>query len=299
MGPMGAMGIAGATGMTGPAGATGPAGPLGPQGVAGAQGPGGAIVGEAAAQFAGFTTATFAGAGTGREAMHARCAAAFAGSHLCHASEYYLSNSATVPPAAGAWIDSSAFTVESGSDTEVSNFAGDIRLGRYLGGNTLNCGGWTANGNVGYVMDVSGVTQAQCSTSHALACCSTPYAERFRGFSAAVTGTRAGGRAEMNQLCGVEFPGSHICHHAEYGRTNNATTIPAAGAWIDSSSHLRTQGDVFAINYVASASMGRYVGGNTLNCGAWTTNGNVGYTLTTNGLAQAQCNTAHPIACCD
>lgn len=298
MGPMGMAGAAGAAGALGPAG---PAGPAGPQGVPGSQGPGGGVFGEAASQFAGFTTATFAGNATGREAMHARCAAAFTGSHLCHVSEYYLSNSATVPPAAGAWIDSSGFTVESGSDGETSNSVGDIRMGRYVGGNSLNCSAWSAGGTLGYAMGVSGVTQTQCTTPRVLACCSTPFAEQFRGFTAAtVTGGRAGGRAEMNQLCGAEFAGSHICHYAEYARAHSTTAPPAVGAWIDSSSHLRTQGDTFPINSVAPGNMGRYAGGSQLNCTAWTQAGSLGYFLTVTGsLSQNMCSTARSIACCE
>lgn len=257
------------------------------------------MFGEAASQFAGFTTATFAGNGTGREAMHARCAAAFTGSHLCHVSEYYLSNSATVVPAAGAWIDSSGFTVESGSDGEVSNSVGDVRMGRYLGANTLNCTAWTSGGTIGYALGLTGVTQTQCTTPKALACCSTPFAETFRGFTSAVVGGRTGGRPEMHQLCGAEFPGSHMCHYVEYARAHSTTTPPASGAWIDSSSHLRTQGDTFPINTVAPSTMGRYIGANTLNCTGWTPSGTVGYAITTLGMSQQTCSVARPVACCE
>jgi len=298
MGPMGLAGAMGAAGATGPAGA---AGPMGPQGVPGATGPGGGVFGEEAARFAGFTTATYAGTGSSREQMHARCAAQFAGSHLCHASEYYLSNSATVPPAMpGAWIDTSAFTVESGSDAEHSNVVGDIRLGRYTGGSNSNCGNWTGSATLGYGLHVTGVSQTTCTSTLPLACCSTPYRERFRGFTAAtVTGLRPGGRAEMNQLCGLELAGSHLCHQAEFGRTNSATTIPAGGAWIDRSAHLRTQGDAIPINEVASPLMGRYAGASGSNCSGWSTGGTLGYTITTLGMSQVQCNTTHPIACCE
>ena len=71
---------------------------MGPQGVAGSQGAGGMEYGEDAATFAGFTTATYSGAAGGREVMHARCAAAFAGSHLCHNSEYVMATPATIVP---------------------------------------------------------------------------------------------------------------------------------------------------------------------------------------------------------
>jgi hypothetical protein len=297
MGPMGPMGAAG---MNGAAGAMGATGPAGPQGVPGSQGPGGGVFGEAASQFAGFTTATFAGNGSGREAMHARCAAAFTGAHLCHMSEYYLSNSATVPPASGAWIDSSGFISAASSTGSLVNGAGDVRLGRIIGASGLNCTSWTASGSLGYMLTVSGVSQQSCTTPRPLACCSTPYAEHFRGFTTqTVSGGRSGGRAEMHQLCGAQFPGSHLCWTAEYARATPTVTPPASGAWIDSSAHLHTSGSLYDTNYLETAELGRYTSGNSLNCTAWTeASPQLGYALTPDGLSQVQCATARPLACC-
>ncbi|MBL0220883.1 MAG: hypothetical protein IPQ07_44310 [Myxococcales bacterium] len=306
-GPQGIPGTAGSigpTGMTGPmgmTGSTGPAGPGGPQGVAGAMGPGGMVTGEAAAQFAGFTSTAITGDGGGREAMHARCAAAFAGAHLCHVSEYILANSATVPPAGGVWIDSSAGIEASASSSALINGTGHVRLGRYSGASQVNCAGWNAGaGTLGYILTIAGESQVQCSSSHTLACCTTPYAEGFRGFTTAtVTGARPGGRAEMHQLCGAQFPGSHLCHFAEYQRATPTTTPPAAGVWIDSSAYLRTQGDAFPENNAATGEMGRYAGGSQLNCSAWTQSASLGYSLTGSGMAQGQCSVAHALACCE
>jgi hypothetical protein len=303
MGIAGAAGAAGAMGPMGPAGAMGPAGPqgsAGPQGVAGAMGPGGMVTGELASQFAGFTATSYTGTQAGRESMHAHCAAEFAGAHLCHFSEFYMANSSTVTPAAGAWIDSSAGIEASASNSSPILGTGHPRLGRYTGGNTLNCTSWNATGSSGYVMTISGWSQVQCTTTHSLACCTTPYAEGFRGFTTAtVTGGLPGGRAEMNQVCGAQFAGSHMCHIAEYNRANSAVTPPAAGVWIDSSAYLRTQGDSFSENYAATAEMGRYTAPNTLNCVAWTQTNSSGYSYSANGLSQVQCTTSHALACCD
>ncbi|MBA3452697.1 MAG: hypothetical protein H0T42_06380 [Deltaproteobacteria bacterium] len=300
MGSAGAAGAAGAMGIAGAPGAAGAPGSMGPQGVAGAMGPGGMVTGEAASQFAGFTTTAISGVAGGREAMHARCAAAFTGAHLCHFSEYYLANSATIPPSDGAWIDSSGGIEASSSDASPIGGTGHIRLGRYTGASQINCGSWTGSGTLGYILTISGQTQTQCSTTHTLACCTTPHTEGFRGFTTAtVTGARPGGRAEMNQVCGAEFPGSHLCHKAEYERASPNVTPPAAGVWIESSAYLRTQGDSYPENNIATAEMGRYTGATQLNCSAWTQSTTLGYRLSVNGLSQGQCTASHALACCD
>ena len=312
IGPMGLMGIPGAMGIAGaagPAGATGPAGLQGPQGVAGAAGSGGGVSGEAAAVFAGYTTSSSTGAlAGGRAAMHAQCATQFAGSHLCHAAEYYLANSATPVPAAGAWIDPSGVNNNSGG--QLTNTLGFADAGRYTGfAFQQNCDNWTATIDGGNVTDgdtvvPSGITIAQCTTTHVLACCSTPFSEKFKGFTAATTtGALAGGRAAMHALCGTEFPGSHMCHAAEYYRANSATTPPAAGAWIDPSGFSSASGGDLT-NAVASCLASRYVGfAFQQNCDNWTATidgGNVtdGDTVVATGITIAQCTTSHTVACC-
>jgi hypothetical protein len=312
-GPQGAPGPAGTPGSPGSAGAQGPAGPAGPtgaQGVPGSQGPGGYEIGEAAALFAGYTPATFTGAAGGREVMNQRCHAAFAGSHLCHVGELQLANPATVPPTTGAWIDSSAGIDASQADASVVNTFAGVELGRYTPSHsTLNCSTWTettnANGpTFGYVLTAATLTQIQCSNARPLACCSTPYKEQFAGYTAPTNGAKTGGRAEMNQLCGVEFPGSHICHVAEYWRASPRQTPPTDGAWIDSSAYHRTSGGSSVENVIASGGMGRYTAmHSTLNCSNWTetTNANgptFAYRINASGLAQVHCTTTRPIACC-
>jgi hypothetical protein len=283
---------------------------MGPQGVPGSQGPGGAVTGEAAAQFAGFTSTTYTGVAGGREAMHARCAAAFTGSHLCHVGEFYLANAATVPPASGAWLDMSGAVDGYNANSQVENGLASVSVGRYTAQNyTGNCNNWTAamSGSsitFGEVITPASNTSVQCTTSHALACCSTPYVEGFRGFTAAsVTGARPGGRAEMHQLCGAQFAGSHMCHVAEYQRATPTVTPPAGGAWLDMSAYMRTSAQVD--NSIAPSFMGRSTSQNyTGNCNNWTATMSgssitFGETITDIGTTSTQCSSARPIACCE
>ena len=308
-GPIGPMGPTGATGSIGPAGATGPAGPTGAQGVPGAQGPGGGTFGEEASRFIGFTSASYSGVAGGREAMHARCAQEFTGSHLCHMAEYNLANSATVPPANGAWIDVSGGILASTGDPGLSTGVASVDLGRYTTTNlSYNCSTWsleTTGGNTttGETIKPGGTETQVCTTTHPLACCSTPFAEKFRGYtSATVTGVRPGGRAEMHQLCGAAFAGSHMCHLAEYYRAHATGAPPAAGAWIDASGYPDISGEL--ANGVAPRKVGRYTVSNlSYNCSTWslaTTGGNTttGLTIMSGGTSTQLCTDARSIACC-
>lgn len=319
-GPAGTPGVPGAMGAMGPAGGTGPAGPagpagaMGPQGVPGAMGPGGAVMGEEAAQFAGFTSTTFTGVAGGREVMNARCDSAFAGSHLCHASEYLLANVATIPPASGAWVDASAGVEAYFGNTTVTLSLGTTDLGRYTAFHELtNCANWTlasygsSSTTYGSAITASQMTSAQCTQSKALACCSTPTSAGFRGFTTAtVNGARPGGRAEMHQACGAQFAGSHMCHAAEYHRAAPTITPPTAGAWLDASGYIRTSGGAEVTNAVASERLGRYGAFHELtNCGGWsiTTYGSsstaYGTKVTPNGVTSNVCSAALAIACCE
>ncbi len=308
VGPAGAAGAAGAMGMTGPTGPQGPPG-TGAQGVPGPQGPGGGVFGEAASRFIGFTAASYTGVAGGREVMHARCAQEFTGSHLCHVAEYHLANSATVPPTNGAWIDYSGGIEHYNGVTSANNSVATVEQGRYTGQlYSGNCNNWTAATDSGTttfgetIKPDTATTQA-CTTLHPLACCVTPYAERFRGFtSASVTGVRPGGRAEMNQLCGTEFAGSHICHVAEYNRAHPTASPPVGGAWIDYSGYLRNSSQ--ATNNVAPGNVGRYAGQlYSGNCNNWTAamdsgTTTFGETITPAGPTTQVCTGTRPIACC-
>jgi hypothetical protein len=242
--------------------------------------------------------------------MHARCAAAFTGSHLCHVAEYQLANSATVPPAAGAWLDMSGGIDGFNGNATVSNEVANPDLGRYTGQLYLgNCDNWTAavDGSAptsGETVKPFVATSQACTTSHVLACCSTPYVETFRGFtSTSVTGVRPGGRAEMHQLCGAQFAGSHMCHVGEYQRATPTASPPAGGAWLDMTGFLRQSSSVS--NEIASNHLGRYTGQLYQgNCDNWSTaiDGSAptsGETITTAGVTSAPCTTSRPVACCE
>jgi hypothetical protein len=309
MGPMGVMGAMGVAGSTGPAGATGPAGLQGPQGVAGSQGPGGGVFGEAAAVFAGFTTASSTGVlASGRAGMHALCAAQFTGSHLCHVAEYFRANSATPVPPAAAWIDASGSNNQNGG--ELSNIISGTDFGRFVGqALSHNCDNWTSamdgvNTTEGDTITPAGQSFSTCTATHVLACCSTPFAETFKGYTTATTsGALATGRAGMHALCGAQFPGSHMCHVAEYFRANSATTPPAAGAWIDPSGIASDNGGQLT-NIIATNLAARFVGqALSHNCDNWTAtmdgvNTTEGDLIAPAGQSFAACTTTHSIACC-
>jgi len=267
------------------------------------------VFGEAASRLAGFTAAQYTGVAGGREVMHARCAQQFAGSHLCHTAEYTIANSATVPPASGAWIDFSGGVRTDAGLVQASLDLGDVTQGRYVSQlYSGNCDNWTAaidSSTVtrGLTITPATATSDLCTAMHALACCSTPYVEKFRGFTAALTtGVHPGGRAEMHQLCGAEFAGSHMCHAAEYARAASTTSPPAGGAWLDYSGFLRSSTQATA--EIASGDVGRYSGQlYSGNCDNWTaaidsSTVTRGLTITTSGATSALCTDSHPIACC-
>lgn len=314
MGPIGMTGAAGpmgAAGAIGPAGATGPAGPTGAQGVPGSQGPGGGVYGEAASRFIGFSAASYTGVAGSRETMHARCAQEFAGSHLCHMAEYNLANSATVPPVNGAWIDPSGGIRNDAGLITLADGVASLELGRYFGSAySWNCSNWTqsqtSSGTITYGETITrgGPYSQLCTTSLPLACCTTPYQETFRGFTTAtVSGVRTGGRAEMHQLCGAQYPGSHMCHIAEYNRANPTSAPPAAGAWIDASGYLDSGNGL--TTEVGPFMVGRYSGSAySWNCSHWTQaatpSGTITYGLTitpAGGITQL-CTGVRSIACC-
>ncbi len=313
-GPAGPIGPMGPAGMQGPPGATGPAGPAGqqgPQGVPGAQGPPGSVYGEAASRFAGYTTTPISGVAGGREKLHAACAAAFTGAHLCHLAEYYLASSATTPPTSGAWIDASGGVDGNSAQVGVENNLANVDLGRYSGVLDFhNCDNWSAatSGSTttfGDVITPAGWNEAVCTSTHVLACCSTPFLEKFRGFTTATTsGVLAGGRAQMHALCGAQYAGSHLCHLAEYERAQVTTTPPSAGAWIDASGYMQSTGGGTVENDVATSHIGRFAGLLDFhNCDNWTaaSSGSTttfGDVVTPTGWNEAACTTQHALACC-
>jgi len=126
----------------------------------------------------------------------------------------------------------------------------------------------------------------------------------FAGFSTTTTDGDMGGRAGANALCGADFPGSHMCHTAEYYRTHTTTTPPATGAWVDYSAGLRGGSTgTHATSVCGTVELGLYTGAqNYGNCGGWTStnSGHLGYAIrdigaTTSGMT---CNQVKPVACC-
>lgn len=328
MGPMGVIGMTGPQGMTGPAGptgatgatgATGPAGMgnPGPQGPAGPAGSG--ALTEDANAFAGFTAATTDGNGGGRDGMHARCAAEFTGSHLCHASEYQQTNSATSVPASGAWLDPSILPYALSADSDLTT---ESAPGFGREDFSFTCTSWTSNANSGTwsstFLRPDGVTQqtssnsfpapAACDVQRPLACCNGAPKVQFAGFTTVQpdgAGVGPNGRPGMHAACGAQFAGSHMCHIAEYLRTGSATAVPATGAWLDPSVNER--------NEIVTGGSGRF-GRMTsrFTCNGWTTNTSTGTWSSTHldvdGSAHLQssnsfpapvgCTAHRPIACC-
>jgi len=277
IGPIGMTGPMGPPGVKGDAGAIGPAGPLGNPGPQGPAGPAGSgALTEDAAAFAGFTSATYDGNAGGRDAMHARCAAELANAHLCHASEYLLTTSATPIPASGAWIDSSmmpyALSFEGQFTLESSH-----GFGRWT---QSTCQNWTsasatsfaatfiaANGRVQSVSSNTAPTPPGCNTQRALACCNGAAKVRFAGFTTLVVdgaGT-GGGRPGMHGACAAQFAGSHMCHVAEYLRAASSQSVPTTGAWLDPSGNERGE-----VTTGGSPRLGRWT--STFSCNSWTSN---------------------------
>ena len=300
-GPAG--GPPGPVGPIGPAGPPGPSGPIGAQGVAGPRGPAGSLFGEDAVVFAGFTSTPIDGAIGGRERMHAQCNAAFAGSHLCHVVEYQLANSATPVPAAGAWIDSSGTADGGFAEAEINDEVASPTSGRYIGRHPYaNCNSWTSIASAsGLGLEAGGAFLQDCAELHVLACCSTPYRERFRGFTTAAITGNAGGRALMHARCGAEFAGAHLCHAAEYGRAASTVSPPLAGAWIDPSGFATPSGGKVETR-VAAPGLGRWTGRSGYdNCENWTTSAgaSAGFTVKPGLVTSSSCATARPLACCE
>ena len=241
--------------------------------------------------FAGFTVATYNGNIGGRPAAHAICAAAFAGGHLCHASEYVLSNSATPVPATGAWLDNSV-TPDGSLTPEGSHL---------FGRNTDNsCLSFTTNSTSysGSYLQANGeVTwgSSNCQTNRPLACCNGAPKIEFAGFTPASYTGNMGGRPAVHAICDAAFPGAHLCHAAEYVRSVSSEPIPAGGAWLDTS--IDSTG---GLTPEGAPSFGR----NTdESCLSFTTNSTsyAGSYLMTNGevtWGSSNCQTARPLACC-
>lgn len=318
-GPSGSAGLAGASGPSGPTGPAGLPGPSGPSGPSGQAGLAGDFFGERGARFVGFSQTVVTGSAGGREAMNAVCHNTFTGSHLCHDAEYYLTNSEVDLPANGAWVDPSAM-VKHGSNASLSHFlsivpvqnTGHPSAGIYTSFGSLNCTGWGSSSaaQTGTALQPNGTNLADCSVARAIACCSTPFRERFSGFTTALVSGAPGGRAAMNRVCRQEFPSSHICHSAEYVRGHSRVSLlPGERAWVDGSTigylgHNDSSPDPSKTYQLSAASFGsadaqrlvRGIWSGTENCDNWTNASEFGLALPGGGLA---CSATARVACCE
>jgi hypothetical protein len=213
----------------------------------------------------------------------------FGDAHLCHASEYLMSNSATPIPAGGAWLDSSV--TPDGAITQ----DGSHRFGRITGS---ACQNYTTalSAYQGTVLLPNGepVFSSTCGTAKPLACCNGEPKIVFAGFTPTTTMGNLGGRPAAHSMCGAAFPGAHLCHAAEYLRTNSPVTIPAAGAWLDSSIT-----DTGEITQDGGPSFGRITGSACQNY-TTTLSAYQGTVLLPNGepVFSSTCGTARSLACC-
>jgi hypothetical protein len=244
--------------------------------------------------------------------MNALCDQAFSGSHICHSVEYDLATSASPVPTEGAWIDYSVYIDGTGIHLNFTVSAA-TPMGRYISSdNTGNCANWNQlsyssppTDTKGLLVTATGTKTDVCKNAHPVACCSTRFKEKFRGFSSPLQGN-PGGRAMMHYACASQFPGSHLCHLAEYVRAGSTTSPPASGVWLDFSTYVDGTGTHLNFGVAATSQMGRYVSSdNTGNCANWsqlTYSGNAdtkAYVLSPTGYAPDVCKTARAAACCE
>ena len=108
----------------------------------------------------------------------------------------------------------------------------------------------------------------------------------------------------MHRLCGVEFPGAHMCHFAEYERATPTTVPPAAGAWLDTTGFQSGASSTYVRTDAAAANGGRYTDPlYSQNCDNWTatTDGSYptsGTAIAPKGAVYPPCSEAHVVACC-
>ena len=277
--------------MQGNTGSQGPEGPAGLQGNPGPQGPPGPSSSGSYTldewSFAGFTSTDYDGGFGGRWLAHAACAAEFTDAHMCHVSEYLLTNSATSIPAAGAWMDGSV-------DVEGTSIYGGVpSAGRRT---NFSCSSWTSNvsGASGTMVRTDSLFDAygDCAEQRPVACCNGPRKVVLAGYTTANATMNA--RPGMHAQCSSEFPGAHMCHVAEYLRANAISPIPASGAWMDGSIDLHGSSV-----YGGVPGAGRRT---NFSCSSWnsTTPGASGTMIRADSLfdAYGDCAVPRPIACC-
>jgi hypothetical protein len=232
--------------------------------------------------------------------MHSICAAQYTGSHLCHIGEYGLANSATIVPAGGAWTDASGFT--GASAAAVTTLIGTTFTGRYTGSDSAyNCLSWTTASatTLGTAVYPGAPGSPYCNVARPLACCTTPYREKFMGLAGSVQGN-LGSREAMHAVCAAQYAGSHMCHMAEYTRATSPVTLPAGGAWVDANGFGGGSAAEVTL-FIAPVNVGRYTGSDSAyNCLSWTSASatTLGSAVYSGTPGSPYCNIARPIACC-
>ena len=306
---MGPQGAPGAQGPQGSPGATGPAGPAGPQGAMGPPGQNG--LENLHVAFAGYTPGDFTASLGGRSGAHAKCNAAFPGSHFC--TNWEVDEADPPPTATSAWIDA--------GDDQVSSR--NFRL-FYSTDDSETCAGWTsasasakadgANTNRAPVFTALGeigsswvtTNDGGCENARPLACCIGGTSVRFRGFTAAIT-ANLGGRAGGNARCDAAYDGSHFCTNWEVDQAAVHAPIPASGAWVDAgnsqtssrSHHLfyATDDSETCGGWTNASASAAADGANTNRAPILTSLGGISSSwVTTN---DGGCENPRPTACCD
>ncbi len=251
--------------------------------------------------------------------MHALCAQSFVGSHMCHAAEYALANVALDVPASGAWVDPSAAVALSGNTfVEMSSpFFTSVDSARAVAVSNprapadASCNQWQSTNAAGaYLTNAGPALATDCAAARVVACCSTRFRERLAGYTSATTTGAIGGRSGANRRCQAEFPGSHICHSAEYARATPSSAPPAQGAWIDRSflavPSIQTSPnpDILGTQtFSGHARAGRRMDDPTLtpNCANWTSGSNsvdAAAVVQAGILSSSSCDALRSLACC-
>ena len=139
-----------------------------------------------------------------------------------------------------------------------------------------------------------GITDnANCTSVRALACCNGVPKVKFLGLTSGFPAMA--GRSSMHQACDAQYPGSHLCHAAEYVRAASTIVIPAAGAWLDPSSTFTA-----GLSHNGSPVFGRSTVG--YDCQNWTSTlvGQYGTHIDPDGgiTNNGNCSAVRHAACC-
>ena len=232
--------------------------------------------GEDAAEFAGFTTLTYTGAQGGRQNMNAFCAEEFGVAHLCHISEYYLSNSATPYPAGGAWLDASVAEVNGSGGYHQRQRQQPLARSRWWLEQQLQLLRLDVHG-CGQQRDHRRREQRGASVQRGAAARvlqQSLHRELCRLYGV-YDQRRDVRRPNAHFMCATEFPSSHLCHAGEYWRSHPDISPPPEGAWLDPSGAVTTQAGSHSdapSSVLATPTAGRYGSpmASSWNCRAWT-----------------------------